>query len=98
MGEMISAIAHQWRQPLATLGMIVQRTHAIASMKELTPESLAEFKASAMRQILYMSETIEGFRNFYRPEKQKEPFSPFLCISDAVRLFQPQFILSLIHI
>ncbi len=91
MGEMISAIAHQWRQPLATLGMIVQRTYAVASMKDLTPEFLAEFKASAMRQIIYMSETIEGFRNFYRPEKQKEPFSPFLCISDAVRLFQPQF-------
>jgi len=91
MGEMISAIAHQWRQPLATLGMIVQRIHAVAIMKELTPAFMAEFKTSAMRQILYMSETIEGFRNFYRPEKQKEPFSPFFCISDSVRLFQPQF-------
>ncbi|MEI6608612.1 MAG: HAMP domain-containing sensor histidine kinase [Deltaproteobacteria bacterium] len=91
MGEMISAIAHQWRQPLATLGMIVQRTSAVGSMKELTPEYLAEFKAGAMRQILYMSDTIEGFRDFYRPEKEKKPFSPFSCIADSVRLFQPQF-------
>jgi signal transduction histidine kinase len=91
MGEMIGAIAHQWRQPLATLGMIVQRTHAIGTMQELTREYLDEFKSNAMRQIKYMSDTIEEFRGFYRLEKQKEPFSPFNCIADAVRLFDPQF-------
>ena len=73
MGEMISAIAHQWRQPLSTLGMIVQRTHAMGTMKELTPEYLGEFKTNAMRQIKHMSDTIEEFRGFYRPEKTKEP-------------------------
>ncbi len=91
MGEMISAIAHQWRQPLATLGMIVQRTHAVGTMKELTPEYLGEFKTNAMRQIKHMSDTIEEFRGFYRPEKTKEPFSPTGCISDSIRLFEPQF-------
>jgi PAS domain S-box-containing protein len=91
MGEMIGAIAHQWRQPLATLGMIVQRTHAVGTMQGLTAEGLDEFKANAMRQIRYMSDTIEEFRGFYRTEKQKEPFSPLGCITDSVRLFEPQF-------
>jgi signal transduction histidine kinase len=91
MGEMIGAIAHQWRQPLATLGMIVQRTHAVGTMQGLTPEYLDEFKANAMRQVRYMSDTIEEFRGFYRLEKQKEPFSPYNCIADALRLFEPQF-------
>ncbi len=91
MGEMICAIAHQWRQPLATLGMIVQRTHAVGGMQGLTPEYLDEFKANAMRQIKYMSDTIEEFRGFYRPEKQKVPFSPLSCINDAAKLFEPQF-------
>lgn len=91
MGEMIGAIAHQWRQPLATLGMIVQRAHAVGTMQGLTREQLDEFKAGAMRQVRYMSDTIEEFRGFYRQEKQKEPFCPFACISDAVRLFDPQF-------
>jgi signal transduction histidine kinase len=91
MGEMISAIAHQWRQPLATLAMIVQRTHAVGKMQGLTPEYLDEFKANAMGQVMYMSETIEEFRGFYRPEKRKEPFSPFACITDSARLFEPQF-------
>jgi len=92
MGEMIGAIAHQWRQPLATLGMIVQRTHAMGNMHGLTPEYLNEFKTNAMRQVRYMSDTIEEFRGFYRLEKQKELFSPYNCIAAAIRLFEPQFV------
>ncbi len=98
MGEMISAIAHQWRQPLSTLGMIVQRTHAMGTMNELTPEYLGEFKVNAMRQIKHMSETIEEFRGFYRPEKTKVPFSPTACVSDSIRLFEPQFTSSNIEV
>ncbi|HEX9078036.1 MAG TPA: histidine kinase N-terminal 7TM domain-containing protein, partial [Desulfuromonadaceae bacterium] len=91
MGEMIGAIAHQWRQPLATLGMVVQRTHAVGTMQGLTGEQLDEFRAAAMRQIRYMSDTIEEFRGFYRPEKEKKRFCPFDCIADCLRLFDPQF-------
>jgi len=91
MAEMISAIAHQWRQPLATLGMIIQRAHAEGTMNRLTPICLNEFKANAMRQIRHMSDTIEEFRSFYRPDKQKEPFSPLSCVNDAVGLLQSQF-------
>ncbi|MDD5285190.1 MAG: ABC transporter substrate-binding protein [Desulfuromonadaceae bacterium] len=91
MGEVVCAIAHQWRQPLATLGMIIQRAHAVGTMQVLTADYLDEFKANAMRQIKYMSDTIEEFRGFYRPEKEKAPFSPLNCINDSIRLFEPQF-------
>ena len=98
MGEMISAIAHQWRQPLSTLAMIVQRTHAMGTMNELTPEYLGEFKVNAMRQIKHMSDTIEEFRGFYLPEKTKVLFSPAACVSDSLRLFEPQFTSSAIAV
>jgi PAS domain S-box-containing protein len=91
MGNMIGVIAHQWRQPLSTLGMIVQRTHAVGTKKGLIQEELDEFKASAMRQIRYMSDTIEEFRKFYSQEKQKAPFKPYLCVTAAVKLLEPQF-------
>lgn len=91
MRDLISAIAHQWRQPLATLGMIIQRTHAIGTTREITPEYLDEFKTNAMRQVRYMSETIDEFRDFYSPDKQKVLFSPLSCINDAVRLLDAQF-------
>lgn len=91
MGEMIGAIAHQWRQPLATLAMIVQRMHAVGCRQVLTGEEIEEFKNNAMRQIKYMSETIEEFSGFYSKDKRAEQFSPIKCINDAVRLFETQF-------
>jgi PAS domain S-box-containing protein len=91
MGEMIGAIAHQWRQPLATLAMVVQRLHAVGCKQELAHGQLEEFKGNAMRQIKYMSETIEEFSGFYSKEKRSELFSPINCINDAVRLFDTQF-------
>jgi len=91
MGEMIGVIAHQWRQPLATLGMMVQRLHAVGIRQGVTAEGLDEFKANAMRQVYYMSDTIEEFRDFYRPEKERVFFSPHDCIADSVKLFDPQF-------
>ncbi|NVN99371.1 MAG: PAS domain S-box protein [Geobacteraceae bacterium] len=91
MGEMIGAIAHQWRQPLATLAMIVQRMHAVGSMKSISQEQLDEFKTNAMRQIKYMTDTIEEFRGYYNTDKITEEFSPYKCIADAIKLFEPQF-------
>jgi len=91
MGEMIGAIAHQWRQPLSTLGMIVQRAHAVGTLQGLTLEYLDEFKANAMRQIKHMSCTIEDFRSFYRVETEKKPFFPCRGIFAAIQLIEPQF-------
>lgn len=91
MSDLISAIAHQWRQPLSTLGMIIQRTHALGSRQELSPEYLDEFKANAMRQIRYMSETIDEFRDFYRPDKERQEFSPAACIEESLKLLEAQF-------
>ncbi|MCM0082605.1 PAS domain S-box protein [Geomonas sp. Red32] len=90
MRDLISAIAHQWRQPLATLGMIVQRTHALGTRGELPPGHLDEFKANAMRQVRYMSDTIEEFRNFYRPDKERQEFSAVGCINEALQLLEAQ--------
>jgi PAS domain S-box-containing protein len=98
LGEMINNIAHQWRQPLATLGMIVQRAHAVGTREVLTADYLNEFKVSAMRQVRYMSDTIDEFRDFYQRGKEKVPFSPLSCINDAVKLFRPQLTSSVISV
>lgn len=98
LGEMVNNIAHQWRQPLATLGMIVQRAHAVGTREVLTADYLNEFKVNAMRQIRYMSDTIDEFRDFYQRDKEKAPFSPLSCINDAVKLFRPQLISSVISV
>jgi len=70
MGEMLGNIAHQWRQPLTRLGYILMNIEA-KDKDELHTKKLEEASA----QIEFMSQTIDDFRNFYKPNKNKESFS-----------------------
>lgn len=75
MGEMINSIAHQWRQPLNNLGLIIQNINMSYQMGELTLEEMAVENGKAMDTIIFMSHTIDDFRNFFRQDKQKSIIS-----------------------
>jgi signal transduction histidine kinase len=86
MGEMIGNIAHQWRQPLNTLGLAIQDLALSCELGELSPELLQTRVDKAMQVISHMSRTIDDFRNFFRPDKQKEPFKVSRVIGNALSL------------
>ena len=71
MGEMINSIAHQWRQPLNNLGLIIQNIKVSYELGQLTLEEMTVENNRAMETILFMSRTIDDFRNFFRSDKQK---------------------------
>ncbi|MEA2111613.1 MAG: ATP-binding protein [Campylobacterota bacterium] len=72
MGEMISMIAHQWRQPLATISAITQNLSISAMLKEPISNDLLNEKLSSVNShVTMLSETIDDFRNFFRPDKEK---------------------------
>jgi len=71
MGEMISTIAHQWRQPLTHLSYLFMNMKKKVDNPTFLISKLEEGKA----QISYMSQTIEDFSNFYNPSKEKGEFS-----------------------
>ncbi|MBF0337644.1 MAG: PAS domain S-box protein [Nitrospirae bacterium] len=75
MGEMIGAIAHQWRQPLNSLGVMIQDVIDAYEYGELNKDYLDNFTNDALKQISFMSHTIDDFRNFFRPSKEKTEFS-----------------------
>lgn len=75
MGEMIGNIAHQWRQPLNVLGLIVQDLRLRHDIGELEAEHLEESTSKAFQTIQHLSQTIDDFRNFFKPEKDKSQFS-----------------------
>ncbi|HHH19093.1 MAG TPA: HAMP domain-containing histidine kinase [Campylobacterales bacterium] len=82
MGEMIANIAHQWRQPLNSLSAL----HTVLMMDyeesgTLTVDQITEFKEESCCYIHQMSNTIDDFRNFFSPNKEKESF----VISEAIR-------------
>ncbi len=90
MGEMISAIAHQWRQPLNTLGLIIQDFKDAYEYGELDKEYLSLNVKKGMEIIKSMSRTIDDFRNFFRPDKEKTEFDVKETISNVLRMLSAQ--------
>ena len=91
MGEMIGNIAHQWRQPLNTLGLTLANIEDAHHYNELTGEYLAMQVEGGKQLIQKMSSTIDDFRNFFRPHKEAEPFSAVKAIKEAVSLVSASF-------
>ena len=82
MGEMIGAIAHQWRQPLNNISLILHFIRDNAKDKVFVEEKMDDFVNRAKAQIEYMSNTIDDFRDFYRIDKIKEFFS----VKEAIKI------------
>jgi|GEM_PF-1964242 len=75
MGEMIGNIAHQWRQPLNTLGLIVQKFEYAYLRGKLDEQLVDNSTTKAMNLIYKMSNTIDDFRNFFQPNKERVVFN-----------------------
>jgi signal transduction histidine kinase len=74
MGEMIGNIAHQWRQPLAVIGISVGILREKKLLNRLKDEEFKEELGHIDSNILHMSQTIEDFLSYFRPNKAKEDF------------------------
>lgn len=86
MGEMIGNIAHQWRQPLSTLGLVVQNIQADFQENVMSASVLEEYVETATRAIQRMSCTIDDFRDFFRPNRAREVFSIYQSIYGTMQL------------
>lgn len=76
MGEIISMLAHQWRQPLSVVGMAVNNIRASLDLDEkVTKDELYKYINIAAQEVQELSQTIEDFTNFFRPNQEKEKIS-----------------------
>ena len=91
MGEMIGNIAHQWRQPLNALGLILQNLKFSYEIGELDEKMIDKSVKKATMLTENMSKTIDDFRNFFRPNKAKENFKINEGITKAVELIESTF-------
>ena len=74
IGSMISMIAHQWRQPLSQLSGILMELETATRFKKVDDAYILNAIAKSDKMIEFMSNTIDDFRNFYKPDKIKEEF------------------------
>jgi signal transduction histidine kinase len=70
MGEMISMIAHQWRQPLSAIAAASGSIQLKAKRNKLTEETAIELAEKIKKFSLHLSSTIDDFRNFFKTNKQ----------------------------
>ena len=91
MGEMIGNIAHQWRQPLNALGLLLANIKDAYQFDELDADYLEKAVAEGNRLVQKMSVTIDDFRNFFHPGKEAVAFSARRQIEDAVSLVASSF-------
>jgi len=75
LGEMIGNIAHQWRQPISAVSAIMMNIKWTAISNGVEKSFLDERMKEANAQLKYMSQTIDDFRNFFTPNKEKEYFN-----------------------
>ncbi len=84
LGQMMANIAHQWRQPLTELNLLLYNLKK-AGTQGRTDEVLT-LHQDAHRVIQSMSQTIDDFQNFFKPGKEKEPFPPHASLQNALAL------------
>jgi len=92
MGEMIGSIAHQWRQPLNSIGLIVQEIEDSFQYGEMNDEKMKENVAKVLDLLEYMSRTIDDFRNFFSKDKSMEKFSLISAVKKCISFIEPSFI------
>ena len=91
MGEMISMIAHQWRQPLACVSSILSRIKLKNNMNKVDKEFLNTVLDEMNEYIQYMSITIDDFRNFFSIDTKKELLSLPEIVLDVQKLINKSF-------
>ena len=93
IGELIFNISHQWRQSLSVITTIAS---GIKIEKELginDDSKDIEMLDDILKSANYLSQTIEDFRDFYKPNTSKTKFSISKCINKCIKIISPQFFL-----
>jgi C4-dicarboxylate-specific signal transduction histidine kinase len=86
MGELLSNIAHHWRQPLHLINLGAQEIKELFRRNELDEASLDELVGMLNDQITYLSCTIDEFRSFFTTETEESEFSVYDVVKNAIRI------------
>jgi two-component system sensor histidine kinase TtrS len=70
MGELITMIAHQWRQPLNIIGLGMTQLETAKQLDKLDDTLFEKVTETVKDQIHYMSHTIDDFRKFFHQDKE----------------------------
>lgn len=91
MGEMMDAVAHQWKQPLNVIGMQAEILEYDYEDDLMDKEYIQNFRNQIFAQIEHMTDTLNEFRTFFRPNKNEEEFNVKEMIDKVLLLVKDEF-------
>ncbi len=91
MGEMIGAIAHQWRQPLNIIAAAMINMETKAELNILDNEEIKRINTKVNKTLQFLSKTIDNFRNFFLSSKEREYLNLVNIIKSTIELVEAQF-------
>jgi len=86
MGEMIGMIAHQWRQPLTVISMLVNNVLVDIELDDINNENMKEYLTNILAQTEHINMTIEDFRNFFKADKSLFKTTIQVLVDDTIKL------------
>jgi C4-dicarboxylate-specific signal transduction histidine kinase len=91
MGEMISMIAHQWRQPLSTITLEISNLQLKRLLgEEVNCDIIDEKLGQISDTIVYLSDTIDDFQTYFRPQKDSEYIDIYELLNKAFNFILPR--------
>nr|WP_246347331.1 PAS domain-containing protein [Desulfurispira natronophila] len=92
LGNMMGAIAHQWKQPLNNIALYTQFLPEDYEQGMLDKERLDETSERILRLVNFMSTTIDDFRNFFKPSTEESAFELCETVKSVVEIIRGQLI------
>lgn len=93
MGNMVGLIAHQWKQPLNMIGMIANNIKLDLELgSPIDTLELNKDMDQLHEQISYLSDTIEDFKNYFKPNKEQQLIKADEIMEKALTLIDKSFI------
>lgn len=89
LGEMLGAITHQWKQPLSAISVTVQVILEEFKKNRLKLETFERRVDQVQERIRFLAETMNEFRIFFKPNKQKSYFNLRQEIENIVQIMKP---------
>ena len=91
MGEMMDAVAHQWKQPLNVISMLTDILLSDYSDGDVDEAYLEEYRTVLWKQLDHLLSTLAEFRSFFRPDKKKEVFNLSKAVASILLLIKDEF-------
>ncbi len=98
MGEMIDAVAHQWKQPLNAISMLLDMLKTDFKEGTVDADYIDDLESTAQLQIDHMVTTLSEFRNFLRPSTKNESFFIHSTLANVLVLMKDELIAQNVHI